>query len=117
MAQNKQNLRNEILTEVKHQMVLLSQSDDKGSGQPNYSWLSQKPRLTSGQREKLEELTAKIGEAECKTAVMTLRTELERDATVPACDVPMMMCQILQQLVQDHNTANLFRYRNRSTVN
>jgi hypothetical protein len=48
---------------------------------------------------------------------MALRAKLETDAAVPACDVPTLMCQILQQLVQDHNTANLFRYRNHSTMN
>lgn len=46
--------------QVKNQMLLLSQSANKDSGPPNYSWLSQKPRLTSGQREKLEGLITKV---------------------------------------------------------
>jgi hypothetical protein len=46
--------------QVKHQMLLLSKSNNKGSGHPNYSWLFQKPRLTVGQSRKLEELTAKV---------------------------------------------------------
>jgi hypothetical protein len=43
---------------------------------------------------------------------MALRAKLETDAAVSACDVPIMMCQILQQLVQDHNTLRLIRYKN-----
>jgi hypothetical protein len=57
--------------------------------------------------------SAQLGEAECKTAVMALRTELGTHTVASAHDVPIMMCQILQQLVQDHNTANLIRYTNR----
>jgi hypothetical protein len=45
---------------VKNQMLLLSEPNKKDRGHPNYSWLSQKPRLTSGQKEKLEELTTKV---------------------------------------------------------
>ena len=51
-----------------------------------------------------------LGEAECRTAVMALRAELKTDAAASAHDVPKMMCQILQQLVQDHNTVRLIRY-------
>jgi len=46
--------------QVKDQMLLISQSANKDTGQPNYIWLSQKPRLTSGQREKLEGLTIQV---------------------------------------------------------
>jgi hypothetical protein len=46
--------------QVKNQMLLLSKSDKKDSGHPNYSWLSQKPRLSSRQKEKLEALTTKV---------------------------------------------------------
>jgi hypothetical protein len=43
---------------------------------------------------------------------MALRAELKTGAAVSAYDVPTMMCQILQQLVQDHNTVTLIRYKN-----
>jgi hypothetical protein len=46
--------------QVKNQMLLHSQSENKDTGHPNYSWLSQKPRLTAGQREKLEGLTIQV---------------------------------------------------------
>jgi len=48
-----------------------------------------------------------LGEAECRTAVMALRAALTASAAASAHDVPKMMCQILQQLVQDHNTVRL----------
>ena len=47
-------------TQVKNQMLLISQSANKDTGHPNYSWLSQKPRLTSGQSEKLEGLIIQV---------------------------------------------------------
>jgi hypothetical protein len=43
---------------------------------------------------------------------MALRAELKTRDTVSAHDVPTMMCQILQQLVQDQNTVRLIRYKN-----
>jgi hypothetical protein len=46
--------------QVKHQMLLLSKSNNKGNGHPDYTWLCQKPRLTAGQSRKLEELIAKV---------------------------------------------------------
>jgi hypothetical protein len=53
-----------------------------------------------------------LEEAECRTAVMALKAELQTGAAASAQDVPKMMCQILQQLVQDRNTARLIRYKN-----
>lgn len=57
-----------------------------------------------------------LGEAECRTAVMALRAELDAGAAASAHDVPKMMCQILQQLVQDHNTVRLIRYKKSHSV-
>jgi hypothetical protein len=42
---------------------------------------------------------------------MALRAALTASAPALAHDVPKMMCQILQQLVQDHNTVRLIRYK------
>jgi hypothetical protein len=53
-----------------------------------------------------------LEEAECRTAVIALKAELTTGAAASAQDVPKMMCQILQQLVQDRNTARLIRYKN-----
>jgi len=52
-----------------------------------------------------------LGEAECKSAVIALRAALNAGAAASAHDVPKMMCQILQQLVQDQNTVRLIRYK------
>jgi hypothetical protein len=46
--------------QVNNQMLLISQSANKDTGHPNYSWLSLKPRLTSAQREKIEGLTIQV---------------------------------------------------------
>lgn len=51
-----------------------------------------------------------LEESGCRTAVMALRAELKTCAAASALDVPKMMCQILQKLVQDHNTVRLIRY-------
>jgi hypothetical protein len=53
-----------------------------------------------------------LGEAECRTALMAFRAELTTGAAASAQDVPKMMCQILQQLIQDRNTVKLIRYKN-----
>ena len=52
-----------------------------------------------------------LEEAECRTAVTALRAAIDTGAAASAQDVPNMMCQILQELVQDHNTVRLIRYK------
>ncbi|XP_069683953.1 uncharacterized protein [Periplaneta americana] len=107
MTWNKQHLCKEILSEVKNQMLLLNQSRNTENGRPNYSWLCQNPRLTTEQSEKLEELTMKLGEAECRTAVMAFRAELRSGTITSVHDVPLIMCQILRQLIEDCKTSTL----------